>query len=283
MNNKLRLIFSYYITPNGELTYIHKLHLYLLRKYAYIFNNIDMILVIDDLNNIDAINMHKQYIQDILNVNYINFIIEQNDSYLREGKVYVKYVIDKLDEYAINDDLIFFGHTKGLTNENLENTKIWISLMYYMNLEYLYEVIGKLLDTSRDDFKDYICYGTIYNNHHNTTITKYTWMYTGSFHWINPKRLLDFININNIDIDFVHKIPIKNRTSAETFLPNIIDYTHVAFLNDQIYNKDANTLTYEHHDITYNKILYCACMHMQYDDYINFISFYDNEIKEFNL
>ena len=120
MNNKLRLIFSYYITPNGELTYIHKLHLYLLRKYAYIFNNIDMILVIDDLNNIDAINMHKQYIQDILNVNYINFIIEQNDSYLREGKVYVKYVIDKLDEYAINDDLIFFGHTKGLTNENLE-------------------------------------------------------------------------------------------------------------------------------------------------------------------
>jgi hypothetical protein len=287
MNNKLRLIFSYYITPDNEISFIHKLHIYLLRKYAYIFTNIDIIITIDDINNEEAINNHKNYISDFLNVDSLTFYVEQNDSYLREGNIYVKYVIDKLDEYSKNDDLIFFGHTKGLTNpqnlNNIENTKMWVSLMYFMNLDYLYEVIGKLLDVSRIDFKDYICYGSLYHIHHNTTITKYTWMYMGSFHWINPKRLINHINENNIDIDFVHKILIKNRTAAETFLPNIIDNTHVAFLNDQIYNKDTNTLTYERHDITYTEILYCACMHLQYDDYINFITFYDDEIKDITL
>jgi len=259
--------------------------MHLLQKYVNVFSIIDIYLCIDDIHNIDLIEKHKSFIQETLNCE-INFFIEQNDQYYREGNIYINYVINKLDEYAKTDDLIFFAHTKGLTNEknlnNLENTKQWVSLMYYMNLEYLYEVIGKLLDTSRDDFKDYICYGAIYNIHHNTTITKYTWMYIGSFHWINPKRLINFININDIDISFVRKIDIKKRTSAETFLPNIIDNTHVAFLNDQIYNKDTNVLTYEHHDITYNEILYVACMHMQYDDYMQYLTFYNNNVQNFS-
>ena len=135
--NKLRLIFSYYITPNNEITYMHRLHMHLLQKYVNVFSIIDIYLCIDDIHNIDLIEKHKSFIQETLNCE-INFFIEQNDQYYREGNIYINYVINKLDEYAKTDDLIFFAHTKGLTNEknlnNLENTKQWVSLMYYMNL-----------------------------------------------------------------------------------------------------------------------------------------------------
>ena len=279
MNNKLRLVFSYYITLNNEISFIHKLHIALLKKYINIFNDIDFIILIDDVNNEDAINNHKSYIIEQLNRNDINFIIEKYDQKFKEGKIYVKYIIDRLNEYI--DDLVFFGYTKGLDDKclnNIENTKLWISLMYFMNFDYIDDVIEKLLDDT-----NYICYGTLYHNHHNSIISKYTWKYIGGYHWINPKRLLEYIDKNCINIEFVHKIDMKVRTSIETFLPNILDYINVAFLNDQIYNKDTNTLMYNHHNIEYVEILYCACMYLQYDDYLRFSNFYNNEIKCINI
>ena len=139
----LRLIFAYYITESGEITSIHKLHINLLKTFIDKFKIKDFIITIDDTENIESIEKHKNYIISNLG-NDINIFIEKNDKFNREGIIYYKYVISKLDEYSANNELLFFGHLKGISNDDLNNTIKWISLMYYFNLFYSYDAIDKL-------------------------------------------------------------------------------------------------------------------------------------------
>ena len=94
----LRLIFSYYITESGEITSIHKLHINLLKLFIDKFKIKDFIITIDDTENIESIEKHKNYIISNLG-NDINIFIEKNDKFNREGIIYYKYVISKLNEY----------------------------------------------------------------------------------------------------------------------------------------------------------------------------------------
>ena len=103
----LRLIFSYYITESGEITSIHKLHINLLKLFIDKFQIKDFIITIDDIENIELIENHREYIVSNLG-NDVNIFIEKNDKFNREGIIYYKYVINKLDEYAANNELLFF-------------------------------------------------------------------------------------------------------------------------------------------------------------------------------
>lgn len=152
----LRLIFSYYITESGEITSIHKLHINLLKLFIDKFKIKDFIITIDDTENIESIEKHKNYIISNLG-NDINIFIEKNDKFNREGIIYYKYVISKLDEYSANNELLFFGHLKGISNDDLNNTIKWVSLMYYFNLFYSYDAIDKLYNYQKEDYSKYIC------------------------------------------------------------------------------------------------------------------------------
>lgn len=272
----LRLIFAYYITESGEITSIHKLHINLLKLFIDKFKIKDFIITIDDTENIESIEKHKNYIISNLG-NDINIFIEKNDKFNREGIIYYKYVISKLDEYSANNELLFFGHLKGISNDDLNNTIKWVSLMYYFNLFYSYDAIDKLYNYQKEDYSKYICYGTIYHFHNIESISKYGWMYMGSFHWLNSSRLFNYMNENNIDINFL-ACGDRLRTCAETFLPNIFDNTHVAFLHDEWYNKNHNPLQYDSPDISYKEIEYCALLYMDYDTIVSYFDFFDKYI-----
>ena len=108
MNNKLRLVFSYYITLNNEISFVHKLHIALLKKYINIFSDIDFIILIDDVNNEDAINNHKSYIIEQLNRNDINFIIEEYDDLFHKIFLYNNQLEHYQSLLHQNEDLQIF-------------------------------------------------------------------------------------------------------------------------------------------------------------------------------
>lgn len=259
-----RLIFAYYIMD--EITDLHKFHLGLLSNVINIFNYVDIYLLYDDKNKIKE---NKDYIISKLNRNDINFIEVKNNPNLREGQIYKNYIIDKLDQY---DELIFFGHTKGITNsvnlEQIYNTKLWIAIMYYFNIYYYKEMSEDFL------FNKSLSWGAIYNYDENNT-TKYHWQYTGSFQWINCKELVKYIKDNNIDIS-EYNYKRKIFTCAEEFLGNTFDPKYAAFLNHQKYNKYFSHFLHENSTLPYYNISWVGLEIVDIDSCNNFWNFYNN-------
>ena len=209
--NTYRLIFAYYIMD--EITNLHQFHMQFLSERIGIFKYVDIYLLYDDESKIEE---NKNYIISKLNRDDINFVEIKNNPNLREGQIYKTYIIDKLDQY---NELIFFGHTKGVSNyinlEQIYNTKLWIALMYYFNI-YYYKEMSFDFETNKS-----LSWGAIYNYDENNT-TKYHWQYTGSFQWINTKELLKYIKENNIDLS-EYNSDRKIYACAEEFLGNTFD------------------------------------------------------------
>lgn len=254
-----RLVYAYYV--GDEFTIIHKVHLLLLQMYINIFDNVDFILLINDNTNVEET---KNLILSYLNRDDINFVIRNNDSFYREGIIYKEFIVDKLNDYKENE-LVFFGHTKGVTNglnkKYLDNTIVWISLMYWCNLNKPYLIDYELIE------KDNICFGAIYN-YDSSNITKYHWQYAGSFQWINPKRLYELTKDNNKEFrDFNIKV------IAEQFLGNNVSPEYAAFTNHTVFNKYHSLLLYDSHDYIYSNVWYAAYCMMAIDDTYEFINF----------
>lgn len=269
---KYRMIFSYYVL--NEVTEIHKLHLNLIRIFGPQFNNIDFILNIDDPNNNELIEYTKNTILELTNLTNINFIVCKNNPEIREGNSYIKYFIDRLNEFSENE-LIFFGHTKGLTskiddaNVDIENIKEWIKIMYWENLYYLNYVDQELIE------HDNICFGSIYC-YDKSNYVKYHWQYTGSFYWVNPQRLLKILNDNNFNYN---NYTIQQcRNIAEELLGNYIDVDKVSFIDHELYNKHYCCVTYDNSNYPYFNIRWIAFNFLHIDKIIDYNNF-NNEYK----
>ena len=258
---KHRLVYSYWI--GNEFSDIHKLHLRLLGIYNYIFDNIDLIILYDDENDIENT---KANILSYINREDINFICIKNDPLYREGIVYKKFIIDRLNDFETNE-LVFFGHSKGVSNPlnltNKENTRYWISIMYWGNLEKPYIVDDELL------VKDNVCFGSVYN-YDSSSLVKYKWQYAGAFQWINPKRLYNLIKDTYTDTLYTDHMIMR---IAEEFLGNNVPTDKAAFINHQWFNKKHSLLLYEPSYYTYYKVMHLACSFMSIDDTYEFIDF----------
>lgn len=265
--NTYRLIYSYYVM--NDITELHQFHMNLLKEYINIFDSVDFYLLCDNPNDDININKNIEYINSILNRDDINFRIIQNESDLREGKIYKTYIIDKLNDY---NELIFFAHTKGVTNsvnlENMYNTKLWIAIMYYMNLNFY-------KNASEDFLNDKILsWGAIYNYDNNNT-TKNHWQYTGSFQWINTRALFNYIKCNNIDLS-IYENRRKIYTCAEEFLSDMFDPKYAGFLNHKKYNKYFSHFLYENSTLPYFNISWVGFELVDVDTYDLFWDFYNN-------
>ena len=232
---KLHWIYILYVKDDHCDDIIYEWHYKLLHQYTKLFNSIHIIISIDEqlYYNSDIIYRIKSKLIDILDNNDIKLTVEFNNPEYREGIFYKKYVFDQLENFK--DTLIFFGHSKGVTNQinynYLENTKLWVYSLYYLNLNWIDVVKRKLLCDP-----NYTFYGGLYfkdyrhNNVHN-------WFYSGSFHWINPQRLLKYIKDNNVDYSkFFIDANEQLKRCAELFV-GIVPVENAAFHMDEKYNK----------------------------------------------
>jgi len=249
---KLQLIYSFYVKDEVCNDTIYRLHYKMLNEYFNLFDNATIIFCIDENQSLDIIYRLKALFIGYHHKN-IQFITEINDPNFREGIIYKKYIIDKLNNY---DGLTFFAHSKGVSNhygyEHIDNLKLWIFSMYYLSLNWIEEVknsIGKY-----SIFGDKYCFGALYfkDSRHNNG---YNWFYSGSFQWINTKKLYDYINDNNICIDkFVSPENERLMRCAELFLGSVLPEQNCAFHNDEHYNKSYELFPFYGWEISYENI-----------------------------
>jgi len=258
---KLKIIYAYYV--KNEFNDLYKYHLKnfnnMLNTNKYnenYFSDINFYLLIDDINNEELINETKKNILLYINNNYkIYFHIVQNNPIYREGIIYKTEVIDKLDQYDENQ-LILFMHTKGVTNELNNkyywNTVDWITAMYFYNLGNINFIYEKFYN------EDIITFGTIYN-YDDSSLVKYKWQYTGSFHWIYPYRFMKYIQKNNInykDIKDHYSFNTTIKYCAEAFVGDNIETKYAGFYDDDLFNKQCSHFLCEDSTLPYKNILY---------------------------
>ena len=175
-----------------------------------------------------------------------------------------------------------FLHTKGVSNNdninNFNNTLHWISIMYYFNFHNISEILEKFYN------ENIITYGTLYN-YDDSSLTKYKWQYTGSFHWLYPYRFLDYIKDKNISYDSIKERYTYNsfiRLCAEAFVGDNIEYDYAGFLDDKLFNKKCSHFLYENSKMPYSKILYVLSEITHPYNYNDYMNYFNKIYKDFN-
>ena len=223
---KKRLIFYFYIPQTGYKSFSNEIHLRCLKHYSDIFDEALFLIATQEKSNDSEVMRLEKELIEIFNRQKITFKVVEN-SYLREAKYFYEEVALKLGEL---DGITFFGHSKGITNISSgqfekETIYRWITAMYYGCLEFMNEVEQSLTDSRN------FAYGTLLDIVNikevgqewlhdilYTDLGKYSYLYTGTFFWLNTRCLKNFMDNKGISLPV-----ISDRWYAENFLANIVE------------------------------------------------------------
>ena len=269
MNTKLRLVYYLWV-PDG-FNWVMDIHWKCLEYYHNVFDDA-LFLVSSNNNNNENIKYVIEKIKSI-GYDYAEIKLVENKEIERESFYVKSEIFDKLGEY---DGLTFFAHTKSLSDTYLEADKekiiLWISTMYFFNLNFIDDVKIKLINDKYMSYAIYILYG-------DWCTTKYNWIYNGTFYWINGKKIENYIKDNNIELPSLTswtKDPVNWRTSR-LYSENILSYL---FSKDYAYTREKEgkyglsfyEMTFDYFKNNFNE-----------DDYYAFVEFYEKEMLKFNF
>lgn len=213
---KKRLVFFVYVDSFYKESVVYDIHFENLKRYCGIFDSATIYLslkVIDEENLDFARNLAKRII-DCGFIKDVEFKIREN-TIMREVDCFKDEVIYRI----INNvpELVFFTHTKGISNNlNLSLFK-WICGMYYFNLNFMNEVEYSLVykpiyDTANSSSVFYgfpLLYSTIGNYIKNNVF------YAGTIYWINCAKASQYNRCFDINpkTDYIY----STRCFAEEF------------------------------------------------------------------
>lgn len=207
MNKKF--IFSFYLDRHyGDE--INKIHFNCLRHFKDCFDEADISLIVDDdYNRDDLLDAEKTFLSIFVGKN-VSFSVVKNNEF-RESRVFY----DKIATRLKDEDIVFFGHNKGISNVfkfDREQIYQWVAAMYYFSLSDMKDVENRLVN------EKYYSYGSfLTKNDEPERCNKYGWYYIGTFFWLNCKKLWQYMENNEI------KLPeLYDRFYSEEFLGNII-------------------------------------------------------------
>lgn len=258
---KKRIVYVFYVfdgIKSFDEVEAYKLHFRCLEHFANVFNEAMFIITADDLNN-PLIDQAKNFFYRTFSHCPVDIYVEQNDKYNREGPWYYKYIVKELNNL---DGYTWFGHTKGLQNEHMENRlpSYWITSMYYFSLMFdpaevlsnKYVAFGfpcffggyskthlsfledeikdnienleKDLDTMDDLMKMYVKKSKFISYDH-------VWLISGSLYWMNCQKIYQYVQENDIPIDFDNYPPYwyNLKWVAEYFLPDLFSIYDVNY------------------------------------------------------
>lgn len=209
----IRLVYHFYINDNTLQSELTKLHFACLKQYSLLFSDVLFVISLDDITRYDLISAVESKLCSLQFRGNLRFKIIKNDPYMREVDTFKSEIFDKLNDL---DGITFFAHNKGTTNNYDDNLMYWIVAMYYFNLNYIEDVLKNLIS-----YNSCIFYGpnpvadTSENKGNQAWNNTYSWVYPGTFYWINTKRAYVQMKNNNIDVLF------DNRFAAENFPGNL--------------------------------------------------------------
>lgn len=216
---------------------MYHIHLKCLRHYSSIFTDAQFIVAMD---NPDDNETYYSVVKDIANIGFsgnISITKTENNSYYREGEYVKKLIVDRAKDI---EGLVFFAHSKGLynishgaslsvyTDYSEDSIVLWVCALYFFNLNFMDEVLSAMGDGK-------IMFGALLNKYKTDDKPPFDtgWQFNGSFYWINPKRLYNYLNYHNISAP-----ELDNRLYAEDWMRHIIPFnfkfisTHATYYVD---------------------------------------------------
>lgn len=269
-----RLIYAFYIKDNinsfdNDKSY--KIHFACLRKiFSYtLYDEAIFIISADNLNNPLIKELMFKLSNICITVKKIRYVIEKNNPEHREGPIFEKHILNKLNDY---DGITLYFHNKScqptysLTyNENNPDITYWIIGQYYFNMYVSKEWLSSFIKNNNK-----LIYGWPYM--HDNWHTQ--WLIGGSCYWMKCQDIYEYITKNN-----VKNKHIMSRTISEYYFPEIlskeqVDYPLSNIIKDTIYiykyyepSIEASFIDYLQNTLTYNA-------------YVNFMKFYNDIMKE---
>ena len=190
-----KLLLFYWYVPETYWHPVFDLHLKNLARYKNIFDYI--VFIISHDGNLDAAYKTVESIEFFIPNAKFSFMI--NDKESQESKFFCDEFIPELG--SVPENLaVFYGHNKGVntTYVSVSERNDWINALYFFNL-YDQDKIDSLLSD-----EDVCAIGTgKIDNYAPPAFEKwltYKWMFSGTFFWIVPHRLDEYIKKNNIEI-----------------------------------------------------------------------------------
>lgn len=179
------MVFHFYLNEGWDKNFANDVHFKCLRHYAHVFDEVKIVISVDEENRYMVNDVKKKFI-DCIDSKVLTFKTIDNDGYC-EGGTFKREIVDRLAKY---DGLVFFGHNKGVTcmstkgDFDEDSLSMWITAMYFYNLEFIEDVEKKLvLEAARTVYGTFLMQGEWFANASHT-------FYSGTFYWLNPGRVL---------------------------------------------------------------------------------------------
>ena len=236
--DKVRLIFSFYLTNDNLYDEINQLHLSLISKYIHRFDEVVFCLIVNDDIKTEVIQEFQKIVINMARKDVV-FKIYENTNY-RESYVLYNEIASQLDKL---DGLTFFAHNKGISDGfGRENVKTWIAALYFYSFE---------VNLPLDNMSGPMVYGPLKSrgcNHKYCSAAQniHNWTYCGTFFWIKAQQISDYMERNSI------KLPrLTNRWYSEMFLGNIMPQSE-AWSHDDIFMEGIDIEGYKINEILEN-------------------------------
>ena len=207
---KKMLLFYWYV-PEIYWHPVFDLHLKNLRQYKDVFD--DIVFIMSHDGNLENVKKTMESINFFVPTARYAFMV--NDKENHESRFFYDEIVTKLDDFP-EDLVIFYGHNKGVDTNYVPvfERNNWINALYFFNLCDQDKIDSLLGD------KEVCAIGTgKIDNYAPLAFEKwltYRWMFSGTFFWIVPHRLNEYIKKNNIEIK-----DVTGRYYIEGFLGTI--------------------------------------------------------------
>ena len=254
------LVFHFYVPCDYKENSAIRMHLECLKMYSHVFNHAIFIISVDD----KTIHFVEEVEKDLICCGFsgdVRFVVSENDAYC-EARTFNEWIYKKLNHY---DGLVFFGHTKGVTNvvkysDYSENTMQWIFALYFYSFEFIEEMEAKMIFAAFGYFRTF--FGPLLMKCPQVDgVDSETAHYPGTFYWMNTKRLYD-----DIESGRAKKMSFKDRFFAEEIPTSYKFY-------DYAENLDSRMSMWMNHTDLY---------HCDFSEIIKFYGDYDLFYEKYN-
>lgn len=268
---KKRLVFFIYVDVAYRNSKIYDVHFYNLKQFRGCFDCCTFWLSLKDFSK-ENIEFASEIVCKLLNCGYLEnteFKMHENDV-LREARCFDKEIFSHICG-SVNE-VVFFGHTKGLSNTFNDSVLVWITSMYYFGLNFKEDidsafyyggVVGKafygfpLMKMSRP-FCEWI---------------RTPYMYAGTFYWTNTEKARRLKEFYGYELE-----NISDRGYAETFPSNNFNF-------DNFYTHKEKILpSWDLYSYSRNGLEMYFGQYYEGDiEKKNFYEYYDKMISELNI
>lgn len=248
---KKKIIYHFFIPKDYETNIAVKLHRECLKMYCSVFDSAIFYIAYDPETE-KYVPELKEFLFNLKDWEDIRINVVENDVYC-EAKTFKAEVYDKRAEF--NEELVFFGHTKGVINVstykyNVENILKWAFGGYFYSLEHVDDAVKELLYGYRTFYGSFLMENKELENA----------MYAGTFYWVNPLRIDTTKQIG--------KIPEK--LSGRTFAEDFPSY---------FYFKDGDGYLYSWNNAYLFETDFYNC---EFDRVISFLGDYEQFMEKYN-